>query len=73
MSVTVGFSYDRHIQGRVNSIDIFNGINNAIEGFVGNGNGFGINGIGNVNLNQISNTINVLNSGIDLAQRFINI
>ncbi|MAC71172.1 MAG: hypothetical protein CMP84_13335 [Gammaproteobacteria bacterium] len=65
MSITVGFSYDRHIQGRINSIDIFNGINNSLQSNMGGGNG--------LDVNQISNTINLLNSGVDLARRFINI
>ena len=53
MSVTVGFSYDRHIQGKINSIDIFNRENNGFDA-------------------NIKKTLEILNSGVDLAQRFIN-
>ena len=31
MSVTVAFSYDRHIQGRTSTIDILNGLNSGLE------------------------------------------
>lgn len=65
MSVTVGFSYDRHIQGKINSIDIFNGVNNAFD--TNNRNR------SNQDFSGISNTISILNGGLDLARRFINI
>ena len=54
MNITVGFSYDRHIQGRINSIDIFNQENNGLD-------------------SNIQKTLQVLNTGVGLAQQFINI
>lgn len=54
MSVTVGFSFDRHIAGRTSTIDVINGFNNDLDA-------------------NIKNTLDILNTGVGLVERIINI